>query len=110
MRAVSKRSVLPPLDEDGLLLDPHLWDERIAQALADHHGVGALGTEHWQVISALRAHYARFGAAPAMLQVCHLHGKDQHWVHNLFHSCLNAWRVAGLPNPGEEAKAYLSST
>jgi len=25
-----------------------------------------------------------------------------------FTTCLGAWRVAGLPNPGEEAKSYLN--
>jgi len=29
--------------------------------------------------------------------------------HMLFPSCLAAWRIAGLPDPGEEAKAYLSA-
>jgi tRNA 2-thiouridine synthesizing protein E len=109
MRAAAKKSsALPPLDEDGLLRDPQQWNETVAQLLADYHGVGELGTDHWQVISSLRAHFARFGAAPAMIQICKLHGKDRHWIHNLFDSCLNAWRVAGLPNPGEEAKSYLS--
>jgi tRNA 2-thiouridine synthesizing protein E len=43
-----------------------------------------------------------------MSAVCHRLGKEKFWVHDLFQSCLNAWRVAGLPNPGEEAKSYLS--
>ncbi|HEX9626949.1 MAG TPA: TusE/DsrC/DsvC family sulfur relay protein [Acidiferrobacterales bacterium] len=110
MRAKAKQPpILPPLDEDGLLLDPRTWNESVARLLAAHHGVGPLGAEHWLVIDSLRAHYARFGAAPAMIQVCKLHGHDRHWVHRLFETCLNAWRVAGLPNPGEEAKAYLSN-
>jgi len=62
------------------------------------------------VIHALREHYARFGVAPAMSQVCRRQHREPNWVHNLFHTCLNAWRVAGLPNPGEEAKSYLSDT
>lgn len=109
MRAAKKKPpALPPLDENGLLCNPQQWNDTIAQLLADYHEVGTLTTDHWQVISTLRAHYARFGAAPAMIQVCRLHGKDRNWVHNLFHSCLNAWRVAGLPDPGEEAKSYMS--
>jgi tRNA 2-thiouridine synthesizing protein E len=30
-------------------------------------------------------------------------------VNDLFGYCLVAWRVAGLPNPGEEARSYLGS-
>ncbi len=95
-------------DEDGLLNDPATWNEAAAQEIARRNEIGPLTEEHWRVIRALREHYARFGAAPAMIQICRNHGKDRQWVHDLFGTCLNAWRVAGLPNPGEEAKAYLS--
>lgn len=95
-------------DEDGLLMDPAQWNESIAAEIARREGIGRLTDEHWEVIRSLREHYAKFGVAPAMSHVCYKHGKDRHWVHDLFHTCLGAWRVAGLPNPGEEAKAYLS--
>jgi tRNA 2-thiouridine synthesizing protein E len=99
---------LPDFDEDGLIKDPALWDETVAQATALAHGVGKLTDNHWRVIRALRAHYVRFGVAPAMHNVCRELGQNRFWVHELFQTCLNAWRVAGLPNPGEEAKTYLS--
>ena len=95
-------------DEDGLMLDPAQWNETVAREIALRDGIGPLTDEHWEVIRLLREHYAKFGAAPAMSHVCRRHGKDRHWIHELFHSCLGAWRIAGLPNPGEEAKAYLS--
>lgn len=95
-------------DEDGLLKDPNAWSEALAQEIARENGIVALTDEHWEVIRTLREHYAKFGVAPAMYHVCRSHGKGPFWVHDLFHTCLNAWRVAGLPNPGEEAKTYLS--
>lgn len=97
-----------PLDEYGLLKEPDSWDKHIAQQLASQLDIGTLTEDHWIVIEALRTYYQRFGVAPSMHTVCHSshHGED--WVHNLFHSCLNAWRVSGLPDPGEEAKAYLN--
>jgi tRNA 2-thiouridine synthesizing protein E len=95
-------------DEDGLLKDPARWNEAVAAEIARRDGIGPLTEEHWQVIRSLRKHYAKFGAVPAMSHICHNHGKDKHWIHDLFHTCLGAWRVAGLPNPGEEAKTYLS--
>jgi TusE/DsrC/DsvC family sulfur relay protein len=97
-------------DDDGLLVDARSWNEALAQQIADRYDIGALTDEHWEVIRSLREHYAKFGAAPAMIRICQTHNRDRHWVHNLFHTCLNAWRVAGLPNPGEEAKSYLSGT
>jgi len=29
-------------------------------------------------------------------------------VQHLFGGCRSAWRLAGLPNPGEEALSYMS--
>ncbi len=95
-------------DESGLLKDPAQWNETLAAEIARLDGIGRLTDEHWEVIRSLREHYARFGVAPAMSHICRSHGKDKQWIHDLFHSCLGAWRVAGLPDPGEEAKTYLS--
>jgi TusE/DsrC/DsvC family sulfur relay protein len=95
-------------DDDGLLRDPSQWNEAVAAEIARREGIARLTEDHWKVIYSLREHYARFGVAPAMIQVCRLHGRGGSWVHDLFYTCLGAWRVAGLPNPGEEAKAYLN--
>lgn len=110
MPATNQTTPNPEFDEDGLLFNPEQWSESLAQIIAVREGLGVLTDAHWKIIYSLRAHYARFQVAPAMLQICNLHGQDKFWVHDLFHTCLNAWRVAGLPNPGEEAKTYLSDT
>ena len=95
-------------DEDGLILDFTSWSESLAQSLAQDAGIGRLDAAHWKIIHAMRKHYAKLGAAPAMHRVCHEAGIERRQVNELFGYCLVAWRVAGLPNPGEEAKAYLS--
>jgi tRNA 2-thiouridine synthesizing protein E len=110
MPATTAAPIRALFDEDGLLVDPAAWNETLAREIANDCAIGELTPDHWEVIRALREHYARFGVAPAMSQVCRRQHKDRHWVHDLFHTCLNAWRVAGLPNPGEEAKSYLSDT
>ena len=96
------------LDENGLMLKPEQWDESVAAAIAEQLGIVVLGEGHWKIIHALRAHHKKFGVAPAMFNICRSQGMNPRWVHELFGSCLNAWRVAGLPDPGEEAKSYLS--
>lgn len=96
------------LDEYGLLKDPSLWSKEVAMVIANDLGVSPLGSHHWKVIHSLRQHFSRFGAAPAMHNICHSAHKSDIWIHDLFLNCLNAWRVAGLPDPGEEAKAYLN--
>ena len=96
------------LDENGLLVNPEDWSPTIANQIASQLEIPHLTEEHWKIIKALREHYARFGVAPAMHNICQTNHKQRDWVHNHFHNCLNAWRVAGLPDPGEEAKSYLS--
>ena len=56
----------------------------------------------------MREHYEKLGAAPAMYPVCRDADIERKQVNKFFGYCLVAWRVAGLPNPGEEAKSYLS--
>lgn len=96
------------LDENGLLTQPENWNKEVALALANGLQINPLTANHWLVIEAMRKHYARFGVAPAIHNICHNNHQSETWVHDLFGSCFNAWRVAGLPDPGEEAKAYLN--
>jgi len=98
---------IPSTDEDGFLTDPHSWNRAIAQAIASLDGVGPLGQDHWAIIFYLREHHLTYGSLPPMSQVCRTSHLDRHAVRRLFGGCYQAWRIAGLPNPGEEAKAYM---
>jgi tRNA 2-thiouridine synthesizing protein E len=108
MTTAIQSQLSPQVDENGLIIDPEQWDEELARSMAQEVGISPLTDDHWLVIYTLRDYYKHFGVAPAMNTVCHRLGKEKFWVHDLFQTCLNAWRVAGLPNPGEEAKSYLS--
>ncbi|MBD3671379.1 MAG: TusE/DsrC/DsvC family sulfur relay protein [Gammaproteobacteria bacterium] len=110
MQIAHQEQKLPKRDEAGLLLNPDLWDELLAVDLAHYQGITQLNDEHWKVIFALRDYYNKYGVAPAMKSICHTEHHDERWVHDLFGNCLNAWIVAGLPDPGEEAKTYLSDS
>lgn len=108
MAVAIQNASIPKLDDNGLLIHPGQWNEIVALELAYMFDIGEVTNEHWQVIHALRSYYHIYGVAPAMNYICRNLHKDKLWVHNLFGSCLNAWRVAGLPDPGEEAKSYMS--
>jgi tRNA 2-thiouridine synthesizing protein E len=86
-------------DAVGLLCDPSLWDEEWARSVARQDGIGELTDTHWRVIYQLREHYARFGSAPLMGDICKAAGLQGRSVHDLFQCCLGAWRVAGIPDP-----------
>ncbi|MEW8506868.1 MAG: TusE/DsrC/DsvC family sulfur relay protein [Candidatus Thiodiazotropha sp.] len=99
----------PPLfDRAGFLIDHQTWSEQLARDLAREEGVGELGEKHWQLLHHIRERYLNLGALPNMRLVCRATGIPRWKVHNLFGSCMSIWRIAGLPDPGEEAKSYLS--
>ena len=95
------------LDEAGFMLNPDRWNKSAARILAEVHEVGALGPDHWAIIYYLREHHLSYGSLPPMSQVCRTHGLDKSAIKRLFGGCVQAWRVAGLPNPGEEALTYM---
>lgn len=96
-------------DEYGLLRDPGDWTPDLARYLAKLEGLEALGAEHWAFLTALRDYYQRFHVPPPTSRICHELRLKHGCGHMLFPSCLAAWRIAGLPDPGEEAKSYLSA-
>lgn len=88
-------------------VEPRLWNEELASRIAEEDGVGELTPEHWKIINTLREHFIQYGALPPMRAACDLNQMAPHCVDQLFHSPQEAWRIAGLPDPGEEAKSYL---
>jgi dissimilatory sulfite reductase related protein len=95
-------------DADGFLLHPEDWNELVAAQLAENDGIAPLTDAHWSVIQTLRRHWLEVGGIPPLHHVCVENHLDPHCITALFKDHgREAWRLAGLPNPGEEAKAYL---
>lgn len=97
------------VDEYGLLVDAHKWTPALANEMASETGIDQLTDQHWSYIATLRGYYQQFNVPPPPSKVCHQLHLRPGCGHELFSSCLNAWRIAGLPDPGEEAKSYLSA-
>ena len=96
------------LDEDGFLLDPAVWNPEVADYLARADGIEQLTETHWKLIRSLREFYFSHGYAPLERHVCFLHQLDKYCLDSLFkNQYREAWRLAGLPNPGEEYKSYM---
>ena len=106
----ANRSPLIPfeLDGEGFLLDKDAWSEQTASLIADIRGVGPLTGKHWSVIHFVRERYTRLGAVAPIRSICRSNALSREEVKVLFGSCLDVWRIAGLPDPGEEAKSYMS--
>lgn len=95
-------------DPDGFLLDPAMWNENLAERIAQNDGLGALSEQQMGLLHALRSEFARNGTVTALSHACHLTGEEGDCMQeHLFPTPREAWRIAGLPNPGEEAKNYM---
>ena len=103
----ANHTTTPPFDEDGFLLDPSLWSIKLATRIADQDGLPMLTQAHWDILHGLRGHYLAHGSLPVMEHLCRINRLGHHCVSDLFRHEREAWRLAGLPNPGEEAKTYM---
>ncbi len=83
------------------------WSETLAIGLAESDGLGILGEEHLEVLREMRREFAMRGAVPSERLACRRAGQEPTCLARMFREPLEAWRIAGLPDPGEEAKAYL---
>lgn len=99
---------LAAFDDDGFLGESDTWTPELAAALAREVGIATLTAKHWEVIRLVRDRFHTIGALPVMRLVCRSAGLDRARAHHLFPSCRSLWRIAGLPNPGEEAKSYMN--
>jgi len=99
----------PRFDDAGLLVDPGDWSPELASELARHEAIPQLTDLHWDFINSLRDYYYRYQVPPPASLICHDLNQNDWCCHDLFHNCLAAWRIAGLPDPGEEAKSYMSA-
>ena len=95
-------------DEDGFLMNADSWSEQKASFIAEEEGISSLQSAHWRVINFVREHFLRLGAMPPMRRICRSSELSQAEAKQLFAGCLQVWRIAGLPNPGEEARAYMA--
>lgn len=96
-------------DADGFLRNPTAWDREVGATLAARAGIAPLSDAHWRVLETLRKHYFETGGVPVMRHICRDAGLEAHCVSELLDDPKRAWRIAGLPNPGEEAKVYLQT-
>jgi tRNA 2-thiouridine synthesizing protein E len=94
-------------DADGFLDQPERWTPALSEYIARLEGIDQLTARHWEVIDLVRDRYHATGALPVMRLICRAAGLDPAQANRLFRGCRSLWRIAGLPNPGEEALAYM---
>lgn len=96
------------IDKNGYLKSINAWNESVAAAIAKKEGIKTLTDEHLEVVKFLRNYYIRFNSFPLLRMVCtNLHKPATCMSKPFKMDPLKAWKIAGLPEPGEEAIVYL---
>jgi TusE/DsrC/DsvC family sulfur relay protein len=95
------------LDSEGYLADTESWNEDVAGELAAREGIGELTGEMMDVIRFMRTYYKNYNSFPILNSVCKNVHQPKECVNEEFIDPLKAWKIAGLPDPGDEVVSYL---
>lgn len=89
------------VDREGYLMNKGVWNNEVAQALAQEEMQSELTDDHWKVVDYMRNYFREFGVAPPQQIVCKATGFDVHDIDDLFPTgyAQGACKVAGLPKP-----------
>ena len=90
------------VDEDGFLTDLEDWSETVARVLAAQEGITELAEDQLDILKFLREYYKKYNFFPIVRYVCKNVHQPRNCVTEKFMDPVTAWKIAGLPNPGEE--------
>ena len=96
------------VDDDGFLTHTEVWTEEMARVLAARDGIGQLSEEHFAILRYLREYYRRHRFFPIPRAICRSVQQPRSCVTDSFTDPVKAWKIAGLPNPGEEVLGFRS--
>jgi tRNA 2-thiouridine synthesizing protein E len=88
-------------DKDGFMLEPSLWDDGVASAIALEEGIDSMSEKHWAIVNFIRDYWKEHDLAPPVRLICTEIGVSVRQIYKLFTSgpARGACRVAGLPKP-----------
>ena len=88
-------------DPDGFMLEPDVWSDEIASAIARDEGIDEMSEKHWGVVNFIRSYWKENDLAPPVRLLCKESGVSVREVYKLFTSgpARGACRIAGLPKP-----------
>ncbi|MFH1677181.1 MAG: TusE/DsrC/DsvC family sulfur relay protein [bacterium] len=88
-------------DHDGFMIDPALWNDKVACMIACEEGIDEMTEDHWKIVNFIRNYWLENDRAPAIRLICTEVGVGLRQIYKLFTSgpARGACRVAGLPKP-----------
>jgi len=88
-------------DKDGFMVDPQLWNDEVANAIAVEEGINEMSADHWAIVNFIREYWKANDLAPPVRMICQELNMGVRQIYKLFTSgpARGACRVAGLPKP-----------
>ena len=96
------------IDEDGFLSRLEDWTETVARVLAAREGITELTEDKLDILRFMREYYKKHQFFPIVRFVCKNVHQPRNCVTEQFMDPVKAWKIAGLPNPGEEVLQFKS--
>jgi TusE/DsrC/DsvC family sulfur relay protein len=96
------------VDEDGFLTRLEDWTDKVARLLAAREGIADLSEDQLDILKFLRTYYLKHRFFPIVRYVCKNVHQPKNCVTDKFMDPVKAWKIAGLPNPGEEVNMFRS--
>lgn len=90
-----------PVNEEGFMTDPGVWNPDIAAELAKEEGIPALTPAHWKVIEFCRQDAAASGKAPTLRRITTAAGVPTKELFTLFPKgpAKKVAKISGLGKP-----------
>jgi TusE/DsrC/DsvC family sulfur relay protein len=96
------------VDEAGFLVNFEEWNEEIADKIAKREGVGVLQEDRLDILKFMRDYYRKHNFFPIIRYVCKNVHQPKNCINEKFVDPVQAWKIAGLPNPGDEVMMFRS--
>ncbi len=95
------------LDDEGYLVNPDDWNEKVACAIAENEEVEELTKDRMDIIKFMRDYYMKYNFFPILNGICFQVHQQKECVKKQFMDPLKAWKIAGLPKPNAQVVGYL---
>lgn len=85
------------LDKEGFMTNPEMWDDCVADTIAEKEGIPSLSREQKKIVQFMRSYYDKHQIWPILHNVCKQVRQPSRCVYNEFENPEKAWKIAGLP-------------
>jgi len=106
MKVIEKEGLKISVDDDGFLVKTGDWTEKVAAVLARAEGIAELTKDKLDILRFMREYYRDHEFFPIVRYVCKSVHQSANCVAEQFTDPVRAWKIAGLPNPGEEVIGF----